>query len=372
MSLVVRDGRALPVGGDTRLEAGDEALVLGHTDTPPPRVEQLLPNPRFRPLRREPSPWAEGAVQLDPLPAGTVDRVRYDMRCESHAPAPGPLWRWVSGAAAVVTIAVAVAGPVGTYAEVLFWVHMVQHLLLIMVAPVLLIWARPLSLIRFPSLLTSTFPALDAFRRGGPVVGLVTYTAVVVLTHLTGFQQVSATHPWVRAAELLLYLVAGMAFLRPLVGSQPGLAYLLRLGLLAVGMGADTLTGVALMLTSRPLAPIYASTHPGWGPDALHDQQVAGAIMWFGGDLLMMLLMILVGVRWSRAEPDQQGLGEWLESARRRALMGDDDLPTDVDVDVDQRALDAYNATLAALHGRPAPSAGGPTTGSPRDGPRQR
>ena len=294
------------------------------------------------------------------------------MRCESHV-APRLFRRWASAAAAVATIVVAVEGPVGGYAEVLFWVHMIQHLLLIMVAPVLLVWARPLSLARlaFAGRLTSAVRIPSALHRAWPMVGLVGYTTVVVLTHLTGFQQVSATDRWVRAAELLLYLVAGTAFLQPLVGSRRGLAHLLRLALLALGMGADTLTGVSLMLTSRPLAPIYASTHPGWGPDALHDQQIAGAIMWFGGDLLMMLLMILVGFRWSRAEPDEQGLGVWLEGARRRTLLGDDDLPTDVDVDHDQRALDAYNATLAALHGRPAPTAGSQSTNSPGDGPRQ-
>jgi putative copper resistance protein D len=114
-------------------------------------------------------------------------------------------------------------------------------------------------------------------------------------------------------------------------------------------------------------------SHSGWGPNALRDQQVAGAIMWFGGDLLMMLLMIVVGVSWSRAEPDQQGLGGWLEEARRRALLGAGDAHGDngahgagwagrelvdvaVDVDSDQRALEVYNATLAALHGLPPPT----------------
>jgi putative copper resistance protein D len=248
---------------------------------------------------------------------------------------------------------------------------MIQHLLLIMVAPVLVIWADPLGLARaaFPARPQAAGRRAAGLGRAGPVVGLVGYTAVVVLTHLTGFQQVSAAHSWARTSELVLYLVCGTLFLYPLVGSGRGLPHLLRLALLALGMGADTLTGVALMLTSHPLAPIYAATHPGWGPDALHDQQVAGAVMWFGGDLLMMVLMIVVGVRWSRAEPDQQGLGAWLEGARRRALLGADDmsggLPQGADVDSDQRALDAYNATLAALHGlTPATRPEGPGAGS--------
>jgi len=150
------------------------------------------------------------------------------------------------------------------------------------------------------------------------------------------------------------------------------LPYLLRFLVLALGMGADTLTGVALMLTSRPLAPAYAAAHPGWGPGALLDQEAAGAIMWFGGDLLMMILMIIVAVQWGRAGADQQGLGIWLEGARRRAVLGpqaagfpttagprdttpddgeiDAEIDAEIDIDEDQRALDAYNAALAALH----------------------
>ena len=195
------------------------------------------------------------------------------------------MWRRVSGTAAAAALLVAVGPWVGTYAEVLFWVHMIQHLLLIMVVPVLLTWAtwawpRASVLTRLP--LPQGFPGARAVHGARPLLGLGLYTAVVVLTHLTGFQQVSATHRWVRAAELLVYLVAGVVFLGPLVGRRGGLSFPLRLALLALGMGADTLTGVTLMLTSRPLAPLYASTHPGWGPDALRDQQIAGAIMWFG------------------------------------------------------------------------------------------
>jgi putative copper resistance protein D len=257
-------------------------------------------------------------------------------------------------AGAAGTVLVCVDGPVGVYAERLFWVHMIQHLALIMIAPALLTWAWP------PSPRGRRPGRECALRGAGPAVGLVLYTGVVVLTHLTGFQEVSATHRWARDGELLLYLASGVLYLAPLIRTGPGLPYLGRFLLLGLGMGADTLTGLALMLTARPLAPTYATMHPGWGPDALGDQQAAGAIMWFGGDLLMMLLMILIGVRWSRAEPDMQGLGAWVEGARRRAVLHEaDDGAEAIDVDTDERALEAYNAMLASLHGRPSAKDGG-------------
>jgi putative copper resistance protein D len=267
--------------------------------------------------------------------------------------------------AAMLTLALSLDGPVAVYGEVLFWVHMVQHLLLIMIAPMLLVWAQPLRLLDVRGGLRARRVARALLGSrvvrwvSSPLFGLALYTVVVVLTHLTGFQQFSASHGWARGLELALYLVAGWLFFVSLLGAELvpwSLPYLLRFVVLAVGMGADTLTGVVLMLSSRPLAPVYGAAHLGWGPSLLRDQELAGAIMWFGGDLLMMLLMVVVAVQWGRAGADQQGLGDWLEGARRRALLGGDDaaarsgIEDDMDVDSDQRALDAYNATLAALH----------------------
>ncbi|HEX4253172.1 MAG TPA: cytochrome c oxidase assembly protein [Pseudonocardia sp.] len=300
-----------------------------------------------------------------------------------------PVRRTVSWGLAMLALLLAGNSAVAVYGDVLFWVHMVQHLLLIMIAPILLVWAQPVRLVQ--TSLPSVGVRLERLLKRRPVrwataplTGLALYSALVVLTHLTGFQQISATHSGVRAFELAAYLAYGWLFFFPLLGGELGswsLPYLLRFLVLALGMGADTLTGVALMLTSRPLAPAYAASHPGWGPGALLDQEAAGAIMWFGGDLLMMILMIVVAVQWGRAGPDQQGLGSWLEGARRRALLGapsagfpgpgqstdnTDDADGEIDIDEDQRALDAYNAALAALHAQSPPqrpgSGQGPVT----------
>lgn len=263
-------------------------------------------------------------------------------------------WPWprvLSWCAAAAVLAVALVGPVGVFGEMLFWVHMVQHLALIMVVPVLVVWAQPIRLLRgddppggpVARLLTSPMPALAL------------YAAVVVLTHLTAFQQGAVAEPAVRGAEVVLYLVTGYLLFLPLVGGEAGphsgpkaLPYLFRFVVLALAMGVDTLTGVALMLTSHPLAPGYAAAHPGWGLSALADQNVAGAVMWWGGDALMMALMIVVGVQWGVAPTAEQGLGSWIEGARRRQLLGSSGTDgTDVD---DEASWRAYNARLAALH----------------------
>lgn len=272
-------------------------------------------------------------------------------------------WPWrrsLAWAGAVVVAVVALNGPVAVYGDVLFWVHMVAHLSLIMVVPVLAVWARPLTLLRaagpggaqrWEGILGSRAARMVTF----PPFTLVAYAAVVVLTHLTGFQQVAVEHPVVRGAEAALYLVSGYLLFLPLVGDDEGprrLPYLFRFVVLALAMGVDTLTGVALMLTRAVLAPGYAAAHPGWGPAALADQNIAGAVMWWGGDVLMMLLLIVVGVRWGLAPAAEQGLGSFLEGVRRASVLGEGSV-TGGDVDDDEAALAAYNARLAALHGQP-------------------
>ena len=135
------------------------------------------------------------------------------------------------------------------------------------------------------------------------------YAAVLVLTHLTGFQQAMSQHAWIHNSELVLYLVAGYLLLLPLVGDElttdPPLGHLLRFVILAICMGPDTLVGIVLMMTSTALAPAYAASRD-WGPSAVVDQGMAGAIMWFAGDGLMMILMVVIGGRWI-ARPRRSG-----------------------------------------------------------------
>jgi putative membrane protein len=271
--------------------------------------------------------------------------------------------RIVSWCGAMATLVIALDSSIGVYSDSLFWVHMLQHLILIMVVPVLLVCAQPVRLLH---LVRVAGGAADEPVRAGvarrvltsPITAMVLYAAVLVGTHLTGFQEVMTTHAWVHDAETVLYLVSGYLLFGPLLGHERWpwqVPYLLRFGLLAVTMGVDTLVGVVLMLNEHALAPGFALSHPSWGPGALADQKTAGAIMWFGGDGLMMVLMVITAIEWGQIANENKGLGGWLEGIRMRELLGDDamsigDNADGEEVDLDQRALDAYNANLAALH----------------------
>ncbi|WP_083893328.1 cytochrome c oxidase assembly protein [Nocardia veterana] len=262
--------------------------------------------------------------------------------------------------AALVVLVLAVDSALASYSHALFAVHMVVHLLLIMVVPALLVWAQPIRLLH-DAAGPATATAIDRMRASRGFRILVSarftvplYSAVLLLTHLTGFQQAMSTHMWIHDSELLLYLISGYLLLLPLAGDEltidPVWPYALRFVVLAICVGPDTLVGVTLMMSSTVLAPAYAASRD-WGPSALADQNLAGIIMWLGGDGLMMLIMIAVAGQWIRTADRDTGLGPWLDGIRNRALLGSTDI--DTDVDHEQAALDAYNARLAQLNGPP-------------------
>jgi putative membrane protein len=273
-----------------------------------------------------------------------------------------PTLRTASALAAAVFLVLVVNSALAVYSHHLFWVHMIVHLVLITVVPALLVWAQPIRLLRDacgPKIRTRVdtlrvsrlFRALISPRFTVPV-----YAAVLVLTHLTGFQQAMSQHTWIHDSELVLYLVAGYLLLLPLVGDElttdPPLAHLLRFVILAICMFPDTLVGIVLMMTNTALAPAYAASRD-WGPSAVVDQTTAGAIMWFGGDGLMMILMVVVAGRWTAAgNHGSASLGPWLDRVRRQATLGPDADTDGSDLDDDEAALAAYNARLAALDER--------------------
>ncbi|MGH3770562.1 MAG: cytochrome c oxidase assembly protein [Pseudonocardiaceae bacterium] len=287
----------------------------------------------------------------------------YLMAARRRARATGSSWpprATVSWLAGVAVLLVSVHSGIEVYGHALLWVHMIQHLLLIMVVPVLLIWGQPIRLgwRRAPSGRLARWLTF-------PVLTLGLYTGVLVVTHLTGFSELMATQPWAHHLEQVLYLLSGYLLFLPLAGSEASpwpVPHVVRFALLGLAMGADTLVGVALMLTGQPLAPSTALMRPGWGPSLLGDQNSAGAIMWVGGDVLMMLLMLAVVAQWS-AIGSRARLGDWLESARRQSLASIGSAPgpdhttieTTADVDDDEPARQAYNRMLAALHHRSHP-----------------
>jgi putative copper resistance protein D len=274
-----------------------------------------------------------------------------------------PLLRTGSFLAGLGVIAVATLSAIERYGTTFFWIHMGQHLLLIMAAPALIIHGRPLILAlhatrnpwhtRIKRVLRS--PVVSAVTN--PLVAFALYTAVVVGTHLTSFNNVAITHRWAAAGEQVAYLVSGYLYLLSGFGAEPirwRLSHPAKMLVLVLSMSVDTFTGITLLMAGSNPWPAYAAQHHTWGPDPLTDVHYGGATMWVGGDTIMIGLILTALVPWVAGRNRNSLRMRWVESARRATMdryTGYLPAGTAVrrDVDEDEQRLDAYNAWLAEM-----------------------
>jgi cytochrome c oxidase assembly factor CtaG len=240
-----------------------------------------------------------------------------------------PAWKTGMFLGGLAVVVLATESGIGSYDNVLFWDHMVQHLMLIMVAPPLLIFGQPITLLLHASrnplhtwvkrILRSRVASFLTW----PVFGCVAYAIAVLGAHLTNFANVVQTNQVAHNAEHALFLVVGYLFFLPILGREPirwRLSYPVRFVILVLVMPVDTFTGLMLGYGSPGAPGVPSGPRPSWAPLPVSDLHTGGAVMWIGGDAIMFGLMMLVFMMWSmdsRAATSGHG---WLESARRASL----------------------------------------------------
>lgn len=209
--------------------------------------------------------------------------------------------------AGLVAVATALLSPVDTYTDDLLVVHVVQHVLLVLVAAPLLVLARPL-----PVLLRALPGRLRAAvaRSGGSVLlrsgrspvlapaAAAVHVAVLWAGHVPVVYAAVLASPALHALEHVLLLGTGgllwWAVLDPAGRSVAGSAA--RLVAVAVSAGAGMALGVALLFSPRPWYAGHEHTWR-WGLSPLDDQHAAGALMWAAGGPGYALAGALVAVR---------------------------------------------------------------------------
>ena len=217
--------------------------------------------------------------------------------------------------AALLVLLVALNGPLHDLSDYyLFSAHMVQHLLLTLVVPPLLLAGTPgwiadalLGRLRRRSALGAL--AHTATR---PVAALGLYAMALIGWHLPGPYEVALEHhAWHVVEHLVLIATAILAWWPVLSPSVllPRLHYGTQiLYLFAFGI---PMTVVAAMITGaeETLYPFYAAAPRLFGLTALADQRLGGLIMWVPAGLIPLLAFTIVFFRWVAAEAEQEDVG---------------------------------------------------------------
>lgn len=228
---------------------------------------------------------------------------------------PWPLARAASFAAGLLALALALLSGIDALADELLSVHMVQHLLLALLAPALLLYGAPVRLA-----LSAGSPAVRAAMVGvlrtravralaHPALGCVAFASVVLAWHLTGLFELALKHPGVHVLEHAAYFWAGALLLAPLIAAdplphRPGAVG--RFCWMMAAMTAMAVPGALLAFAPTVRYPFYVASAHALGRSALADEHVAGAIMWVAGGVTMFALALAVTASAMLAEERRQ------------------------------------------------------------------
>jgi len=233
----------------------------------------------------------------------------------------GKRWRGAAFYGGLLTLVIAIDSPVDPYADTLFSVHMVQHVLLMMVAPPLLLigrpWprlSRPLPLqLRRPlarSVLAgpTLAPVRSGFRRlGAPLPAFALFNGTLLLWHLPVLYDLTLRNNLVHDLEHALFFSTAMLFwvhLLPVATGRPRLSDGARLAYGTAALGVSWLLAIVLGLSPSAVYGAYSSLlHRPGGLSALSDQQIAAGVMWVPGSIPYCIVLLLALFRWLDPAP---------------------------------------------------------------------
>ena len=247
--------------------------------------------------------WHIGAL---PLVLMVVALILYAMGVRR-----APEWsraRSASFLAALIVTFLSTMSVLGVYDMAYFSAHMIQHLLLIMMAAPLFALSAPLDLWRSAggARTRAIFDGRVMTVLTHPLVGFAAYFVVIPVTHLSGIANLMMQHQWVHHGEQIAFLVVGYLFFRAAFGIEHGRTIHpgLRLVYVMAAVPVDTFTGLALVMTSALPFPAYRAMAPTGSSSEwlLSNVHLGGAIMWIGGDALMLLACIPITAAWVKWE----------------------------------------------------------------------
>jgi putative membrane protein len=206
-------------------------------------------------------------------------------------------WRAAAFYAGIATIVVALDTPIDAYADRLFWVHMVQHVLLLTVAPPLLVLGRAWPRLWHPLPVAVRRAGARAFAAGAPLahpgVAFALMTATVGVWHVPALYNLTLRNSLVHQFEHLSFVVTAITFWAAVLGAPPLRTRLdgaRRCLYLVLAMAPGWILGIVLAFARTPLYSGYAAlAHRPGGISALADQQLAAGVMWVPGSIAYVI-----------------------------------------------------------------------------------
>ena len=221
-------------------------------------------------------------------------------------------WRLASYLTGLALLILALLSPIDVLSGQLFFMHMIQHLLLVMVVPPLLwlagpfatgLWAlpRPLRL-----RVGGWFQQEGGVRRllrltTQPGLSWLLFVGVLYGWHDPTAYSLAQGNGWIHDLEHLSFFGTAMLFWWRVVGAGPHIhgknSLLSRIGYVLAVVPPNMLLGVAIALAESPIYPYYLGVPRLYGISLLDDQMMAGLIMWIPGSMMYIAAALVLIAR---------------------------------------------------------------------------
>jgi len=310
-------------------------VAIGYSFDGPPTVARVLVDWRFDLI------FGTAAIVMAVLYLLAVRRLRR----RGDAWPMGRTIGWMCGCAALLFTT---SSGLGRYMPAMFSMHMVAHMLLSMLVPILLVLGAPMTLAlrALPTagrgeppgprewLLAALHSRVSRFLTN-PIVATVVFVAGFYGLYLGGIFDAAVSNHAAHVLMNLHFLVSGYLFYWVVIGIDPTprqIPQLGKVGMVFASLPLHAFFGVVLMGMQTVLGEsFYRSLQLSWHTDLIGDQRLGGGIAWAAGEIPLVLVMIALLIQWRRS--DQR-------TAKRLDRAADRD---------DDAELTAYNAMLAEM-----------------------
>ncbi|HEY2630885.1 MAG TPA: cytochrome c oxidase assembly protein [Solirubrobacteraceae bacterium] len=243
-----------------------------------------------------------------------------------------PIWRLLSFLTGLLVVALALLSGIDPYADELLSMHVLEHLLLILIAPVLLLWGAPvrLALSACPPAPRHAIAGLLRSRQAHfltrPACGFALFTLVVLATHLSGVYEAALRNQAIHAGEHAAYFSSGLLFFAPLLAADPiphPPGALARFSWLMAAMVVMAVPAGVFLLDAHVRYPFYFAPAHALHTSALADQHTAGGLMLVGGGAVMGVLAIVIAMGAMLAEERRQQRRERYSNQRAAGVVAE-------------------------------------------------
>lgn len=225
----------------------------------------------------------------------------------------GATWRPISYIAGLLVIALALVSPFDVLVQQLFFVHMIQHLLLIMIAPPLLLLPNPMPFLLWglPDVLRRPIgralgPTLNKKSTAGTLLRRVTTPGVIYLAfiivvfgwHDPALYNAALRSEFVHDVEHITFFLAGMLFWWQVIGAGPVIhkqfGQIGRIVFTLAAIPPNMILGIVLAFTPVVIYTFYNDAPRVLGMTAQTDQQLSGIIMWIPGSMMYLIAALIL------------------------------------------------------------------------------